>query len=295
MPDIYIPANGVTASWTTFEPGYSPLDSYNDWCTALGVSNSETLLEMEGNDSSWPLELGICAFPSFSQPWAFFASEGGIGLYDLTTPNGESLSYDLPDVSRFFGDYTIPPVVITWHGPDHDLRTVNAKVQRSGEVTIIFSDYHYYSYPETQRSQVAIWIEKGEFTVHFQPTDDQTTIYIWAMDVGEPTPENLEPQEVCTVEPGDSIIVYFSLSESATRYLAGTAKFTDGTVADQLFVLKASTCELMAEGAVDPETGEFDHRGIGPDDVYILITKPGYRPLVHGPVTPASEPYEGPG
>lgn len=65
---------------------------------------------------------------------------------------------------------------------------------------------------------------------------------------------------------------------------AGIAKFADGAIAEAVKVWDASTYALLDTITPDPETGSFQVDVIG-QTVYLCALRPGYRPIMHGPVT----------
>lgn len=157
MPTIDLITQDVQLEYTIENGTWSPLDVYAGWAASLGVSSTATLQALNGDDEAYSITLAA-AFFSGASAKAFFGSEGGVGLYhDTTSPLTGKTAYTLSGVSRFTGLASRPALLLTWH-PQNDLKSQSARLQRSGDVTILYADHTYYQ-NSTYRVEVALWIE----------------------------------------------------------------------------------------------------------------------------------------
>lgn len=135
-------AGGIEFDFQTAVSAVGPEAAYLAWADELGVSASETLQLLDGDDLSAPVSLGKPVVGL--SPVASFASEGGLGLYDITPTNTTQTSAAYPGVSRMLGLGTPAKIFLTFH-PDADCRSETVRVQKTAQETILTGRIRTYN------------------------------------------------------------------------------------------------------------------------------------------------------
>ena len=154
-----------------------PAQEYGQWAAELGVSATESLVEINGNDLATAFDLDYPAFPG-SVADAFIATEGGIGFYQAVPGNKTSTAYSLSaqGISRLYGFGTRPNLLLSFHN-QADLKIQNGKLQRRYGVTILYAELAYYT-QSTVRLYVALRLEPGQIIIHSRSGSSYATPWI---------------------------------------------------------------------------------------------------------------------
>ncbi|MGF6348975.1 hypothetical protein [Variovorax sp. W2I14] len=141
---------------------------YAAWAQALGVSETQTLQALEGEDNSFAVTLGASPYAGGSTT-AMFSSEGGFAPYKVAPVSTVSTSYILQTVSRMFGFASRPDALLTFH-PNTDCRSVGVLFQRAGAVSIFKGRIKNLS-TETYRLDFALRVDAAGWELVVQPLD----------------------------------------------------------------------------------------------------------------------------
>ena len=123
----------VTWEGSTWGTTYTnvPASTYAAWAAELGVSSTETLVNLNGDNSATALSLD---YPCFAGSVAntFVAMEGGIGFYAEVPGNTAVVAYTLTaqGISKMFGFKTRPNLLLSFH-PQYDMKILTSKVQKN--------------------------------------------------------------------------------------------------------------------------------------------------------------------
>lgn len=165
-----------------YQVGYSaattaqtPEGAYTAWASALGVSATETLQALSQDDMAYAVTLGAPVFP-LGPATAMFSTEAGLGLYQTLSPGLMALQYGISNISRMYGLITRPTLLLSFHPPS-DLKSFEAKVQRSGTTTIIYSKYSNYNNESTYLYHAAIRIDGASIELIGKAVTDATPLY----------------------------------------------------------------------------------------------------------------------
>ena len=157
-------------------PTRYPVDDYNAWAAELGVSNTETLVNFNGDDLAIAFNFD---FPTFAGSVAngFISTEGGLGFYQDVPNDTTSTAYTLTaqGISRMYGLGTRPNLLLSFHS-QNNLKLQNGKLQKRYGVTIIYAELCLYN-STTVRTWVALRIERGKIWVNSR-TYSYTTPWI---------------------------------------------------------------------------------------------------------------------
>lgn len=169
--------------------GLSAVDTYEEWATELGVSTTDSLLDLEGTYICRPFNLGFPLTLGKGNSNIIVTSDGAVGLYSkLVTITGES-EYRILSSPVDMGFINLPnelkcPAVILFVGPKNQARvTVGSRVQKAPGMAILLL--------RTQRSgvnnnhvDVAYKIKTGVVEMVVTIGSSNTTSYFqWAETV----------------------------------------------------------------------------------------------------------------
>ncbi|KGH07166.1 hypothetical protein [Comamonas thiooxydans] len=195
-----IVAGGVEFDFQTAPSLVSPEAAYLAWANELGVSASETLQPLDGDDECTPVilarpVLGISSIASF-------ASEGGFGLYDTAPRETGKTGVAYPGVGRMHGLGTPAKIFLTFH-PDIDCRSEFVKVQRSGDATILAGRIRHYN-SQTYLLNFAIRSAPGRVQLVLSPVDQPVPFRVFgAPSTPEATSVNLAVGSTTQIDISD--------------------------------------------------------------------------------------------
>ena len=146
----------------------APSTRYSAWAQALGVSESNTLQPLDGDDSTFAVTLGASPYVSGSTT-AMFCSEGGFAPYKTTPSATTSVMYALAGVDRMYGFGVRAEALVTFH-PGNDCESRGMLFQRSGAVSIFRGRIKRLS-SETNRLDFALRVDSSGWELVVAPLD----------------------------------------------------------------------------------------------------------------------------
>lgn len=147
-------------------PHSSASAAYTTWAAEIGVSSTQTLSAIDGDDATYMLDVGFGVTKGATYQSVAFSSESGLGVYRAAPTNTTSVTLtSLSAGSASVGRATVtthrPPALITVREPTGDLRSEFGKWQKSGQTAIIFARHRTYNDPNTRVVEVAYKITPG--------------------------------------------------------------------------------------------------------------------------------------
>ena len=146
----------------------TPAQRYSAWAQALGVSETETLLPLDADDTAFAVTLGASPYKDGSTT-AMFSSEGAFAPYKDVPANTGSTAYQLQSVRPMFGFISRPDALVTFH-PDVDCRSLGVLFQRAGAVSIFKGRIKALN-GESFRLDFALRVDASGWELVVQPLD----------------------------------------------------------------------------------------------------------------------------
>ena len=201
---------GVVAATQT------PEAAYQAWAAALGVSATETLQALDGDDEGYAITLAAPVF-ALGPATAMFSSEAGLGFYRNALSDQASEPYSISNVSRMHGLVSRPTLLLSFH-PQDDLKSFGARLQRSGNTTILYAQFSNYNNEAAFLYHVAVKWEGGSIELIGQAVTDATTLY-WT---------ELEETDAATTEVQQAAVVTQAVGE--IWHLSAWVELSSGAV-----------------------------------------------------------------
>ena len=162
-----IVAAGIEFDFAVASSTVAPEAAYYAWANDLGVSPSDTLQPLDGDDECTAVGL---ASPVLGMSYVVsFASEGGFGLYEVAPSNTGKTPVTYPGVGRMHGLATPAKIFLAFH-PDADCRSEFVKVQRAAQESILTGRIRVYN-AQTYVLNFAIRIAPGCVKLILNPVD----------------------------------------------------------------------------------------------------------------------------
>jgi hypothetical protein len=287
MPSMHLNQSNLELSTSDQIISDYPGSVYYDWCVALGVAPETTLLNVSGSGNAWLFNLQAAILPGFSSIKSYIGSEGNVGLYlqDRANTNNHSTALPLVELARV---PTYPPhLIISGMEEECPWKLNVSKLQKSGNVTVLYLAFLDAATESDYSFEMALRFSPGQILVAGE--SDSATPHLIVTQHTEGTTNIVDASSIDCISWGDNMphLTTITIAAPAAPKITGTAKFTNGAVADVVRVWKASDGTLLASPAITPVSGAFTADMPDTSPVLVTITKTGYRPLTHGPITPA--------
>lgn len=264
----------------------SPSDAYSAWATALGIDPAATLASWNDNDTAWFFDTAAPFFLGSTITRAFFSTEAGIGLFNDAPLSAAISSWTSSWSHRFYGSIRSPLLVLTWHSTSSNLKSYNTKLNKSGDVTIIFASYSTYNDTGTNRYDVAIRISPQKIELVGASITGTISIRLWELQENNASRTPVQTVSLVTQLAGTTSRVLITAAYPTVYSLSGHAKFSNGAIATLMRVWRRDTGAWVLDTIPDPVSGAYQCQDVLNTPYDLTIFRDGYRPLTHGPIMP---------
>lgn len=168
-------------TYTTSTPSDTPKQRYDAWCAELGVSNSNTLFSLDGDDVGFPVTFAVPPIVD-GVAGGVFSSEGALGFRKINTPALPRTTSNFPNVGSIYQLTPYADVLLTFHPSNTDCYSQNVLFQTKGDVSIITGVIRPLSGTVSANSiEFAIRLNGTDALICvFRTTTTQIPIYMYA-------------------------------------------------------------------------------------------------------------------
>lgn len=296
---------------TTSTPSDTPKQRYDAWCAEIGVSNSTSMLALNGDDDAFPV--------TFAAPpivdgvlGGIYSTEGALGFRKSIAPKLPKTLTALPYIGNIYQLTPYADVLLTFHPSNTDCISQNVLFQTMGNVTLITGVIRPYSGTISANSiEFAIRVNGADTIVCvFRTTTTQIPIYLYACGAASDSKGELlvsippnttselnivaaeadplvvkEKVNFTTIKVADipvvgvmwprSPVMLRDMFDGGVGKITGTTKVKgspDVAVSRRVRLIRERDGICIREAWSDPTTGAYQFLNINPAVVYTIIT-----------------------